>query len=373
MGGKLWHRVPDETGKAQLEEVNFDTLKIERPTVIYLSGFLTCNNRPGFIAGGIKKVEELLDNADLQDTKPDIYAWSHKGLSNLFNLAAYDTFPNRFSSKAGYTLAENVLMPMVTKDFKRHEDGSCEGEKLPAEQAARNLRNLTLFGYSAGSIVAQETFNATMKLMQSVGYEEDEARKLLKEIVLTTVGCISRPTKETDRFTTVTLVASNDRINRFKNFAWGTIGTVRRMFTTGYLKDKHTKALNIRPFSSSYAFLTAAVRPSLHEYKYDDSGLQIKKYFTPLYPKWTGRRSFHEIPHYVTTDPNNNQFSNVALHTLTNAINRSETEQTPKPLDLVMAQTQNPIMTEDQVAYNARIMEAIQPTPTALIARLDKM
>jgi hypothetical protein len=367
MAGKLWHRVPDETGKAQLKEVDPSQLRIERPTVVYLSGFLTNNNRPEYVAGSIKRVEELLKTAPEGTVQPDIYAWSHKGLSNLFNLAIYDSLPNSRSSEAGYILGSSVLMPLVADGFKRLPDGSVEGTKISAEEATKRLRNVTFFGYSAGSIVAQETFNATMKMMKGVGYEETEARKLLKEVVLIAVGCISRPTKETDRYTTVCLVASNDRINRFKNMTWGPLGTLRRTFFSGYTIGKNSKDLSIRPLSDSSIFISAAVRPSLYEFKTDEqTGERQKKGFAPLYPSWTGRRSYHEMPHYVTVDDKNNPFARIALYALTNAVNRAGA---PKALPLLNTPDGCPFGPEAAQAYGLRLEQAMKPMPQKLAKR----
>jgi hypothetical protein len=60
-------------------------------------------------------------------------------------------------------------------------DGSCLGHKIPADEAAKRLRNLTFFGYSAGTIVAQETRNAATGMMKKIGYTEEEANKMRKE------------------------------------------------------------------------------------------------------------------------------------------------------------------------------------------------
>jgi len=363
MGGKLWQRVPDESGQDKLQEVDLSQFKIERPTIVYLSGFLTNNDQPAYVSGSIKQLGKLLRSGPEDAIQPDIYSWSHKGLSNLFNLAAYDTFPGRRSSEAGYILSANIIMPLVADGFSHQPDGSVEGRPLPADEAKRRLRNLTFFGYSAGSIVAQETFNASLNMMKKIGYDEEDVRKLLKEVVLVAAGCISRPTKETDRFTTLTLIASNDRINRFKNWVWGTIGTLRNVIFTRYARDKHEKELSIRPLSDSYMFVSTAVRPSLHEYEYDEDGNRTKKPLAPLYPKWTLRRSYHELPHYVTTDLKNNGFANIILCALTNAVNRTETQDKVKLLDMPAGDFIDP---ETREAYETRIQEALKPMPASL-------
>ena len=362
--GKLSERVADETGEIKLKDVDLSTFKIDKPTIVYLSGFLTNNDRPDYIEGSIKKVEYILKSGPESSVKPRIVAWSHKGLANLFNLAAYDSFPSRRSSSAGYILAEHVVMPLVCDEFKRTADGTCVGIKIPAEEAAKRLRNLTFFGYSAGSIVAQETRNASVKMMKQVGYTEDEANKLTKEIVLVAAGCISRPTKELDRYTTVTEVASNDRINRFKNWAWGFLGTLRRTFMTAYTKDKNTKPLSVRKLSPSYVFINAAARPTLYEYKVDAAGGNgQKKKFEPLYPGWTGRRSYHELVHYTTMDDKNNGFARIILYALINAVNRTGT---PDVMKLLEPPVNDKFSAEAQEQYRERLAQALKPTPKKL-------
>ncbi|HYD17202.1 MAG TPA: hypothetical protein VEF76_01825 [Patescibacteria group bacterium] len=356
--GKLWHRQAGDDGKAQLQEIDLSTLKIDAPTVIYLSGFLTNNNQPGFISGGIKKTEELLAGA----AAGKVLAWSHTSLANLFNLAAYNILPSSRASQAGYDLAAAVLMPLVARDFTRDAKGGVSGAPLPEAEARANLRNVTLFGYSGGSIVAQETFNATLKMMKKIGYEEKAARAVLKEVALISVGTISRPSKERDRFTTVYLVASNDRINRAKNWIWGTLGTtLRSLFRIA--RDANRKELTIRPLSDSSVFITTAVRPTLYEWEYGQNGEKLKKkWFQSLYPKWLGRRSYHELPHYVTTDENNNGFAKIVLHALTNAINR---DAQVSPLALIAP----PDDAAHHASYRERIENAVRPMPAAFQPR----
>lgn len=365
--GKLWKRSQDASGKSRLDEIDLQALRVDRPTVVYLSGFLTNNNRPGYIAGGIKKVQELLVNRPALAEQPQVYAWSHSGLRNLFNLAAYNALPGSRASKAGYDLGAGVLMPLVAKDFSRDAKGNVSGTPLPPEEAKKRLRNVTFFGYSAGSIVAQETFNATLKMMKKTGYAEKDARKILGEVVLVSVGTISRPSKETGRFTTVYLVASNDRINRMKNWIWGTLGTALRVVFGRYGRDKKSKELTVRPLSDKSLFVTTSVRPTLYEWQYTEAGGRAaKKWFDPLYPKWTLRRSYHELPHYVTTDDANNRFARIALYTLINAVNRKDT---PEPLKLIAPPGQDDHSPEAQEAYRKRIAQALRPAPAQFAGR----
>lgn len=235
------------------------------------------------------------------------------------------------------------------------------------KEAAAKLRNVTFVGYSAGSIVAQETFNATLKMMKQTGWEEKAARQVLKEVVLLAVGCISRPSKEIDRFSTVYLVASNDRINRIKNWMWGAIGTARRTLFTDYAWRKNKKGLSVRPLSNSSLFVQTAARPTLYEWKYDEAGNRTeKKKIDPLYPSWTMRRSYHELPHYLTIDDNNNGFARMALYVMLNALKRTGT---PDTMALLKPPADDVFSVADQAEYSARLKSALKPMPAALVKK----
>lgn len=349
---------------AQVRVVDQKTVKITRPTLVYLSGFLTNNDRNDYVLGSIKRVEELFRGRPEVKEQPDVYGWTHTDLKNLFNLAVYDTFPNSRSSGAGYDLATCILMPLVAKDFGRDEKGQVKGTPLPLDEARKNLKNVTFFGYSAGSIVAQETFNATRKMMKKIGYSEEDVRDLMKEVVLIAVGTISRPSKERDRYTTVNLVASNDRIMRAKNWIWGTLGsTFKKLKQILTLKgwNKNDRELSIRPLSDNYLFITGAARKSLYEWNYDGDGNRLsKRPFDPLIPEWTLIRSYHEIPHYTTMDEKNNGFARIAHYACVNAFNR-QGRITVK--ELLQPTTDDTHPMEKQQEYRTRIAEAMRDMP----------
>lgn len=368
--GKLWEKTVGDDGKSKLVEIEGAKVDVTGPTVVYLSGFLTNNNRPDYVAGSLKRMEELIRGRSEIAVQPKLYGWSHTSLKNLFNLALYDSNPKSRSSDAGFDLGAGVLMPLVAKDFKRNDDGTVSGTPVSMAEAKEKLRNVTFFGYSAGSIVAQETYNATMKMMKQVGWKEDDAKEALHEVALIAVGAISRPSHETDRFRTVYLVASNDRINRGKNWIWGGLGTMLRTVFGRYTTQKNDKDLTVRPLSETSVFAQTAVRPTYYEWKYDEDGnKKEKKWFDPLYPKWAQRRSYHELPHYVTTDDNNNQFARMALYSLINCINRGAS---PDVMKLIEPPANDTATQAAQDAYRARIEGALRPMPAKLAAAAVK-
>src|SRR5690606_34224624 len=134
--------------------------------------------QPGYIAGALKRLEEMMQNrpghdmvaaAEAQpvamgangstpapaavnivrnaDKPVELYAWSHSSLANIFNMAAYNIMPGSRASQPAQNLARGVIMPLVAKDFALDDNGQITGTPLPPEEAKKNLRNVTFFAY----------------------------------------------------------------------------------------------------------------------------------------------------------------------------------------------------------------------------------
>lgn len=389
---KLWQRSRNADGKSQLHEISLTEIKIDKPSVIFLSGYFTTDDQPGYIAGALKRMEEMMQNrpgtiptpaatpapttetpvalpAAKDDAAPakdapeaprnadqpiELYAWSHTSLANLFNMAAYNLRPSTRASQAAQELARGVIMPLVAKDFRLNGDGDIAGTPLPAEEAKKNLRNITLFGYSAGTIVAQECFNASMKMMQKIGYTAEQARDVLHEVALVSAGNVSRPSKENDRFTTLYLVASNDKIIRAKNRIWAPLKTLFARFA---------RNLNIKRLSATSAFISAAVTRKKFEWRNRD-GKTWQEKITPLIPSWTMIKSYHELPHYITHDEHLSQFAKIVQYGLTNAINRADARVNPEGKTLTPMEMLNPphgVDAAEAATYQQKIAKAIVP------------
>jgi len=352
---KLWRKTKDAEGKSKLEEIDQLSLELNKPTVIFLSGFFTTNKQPGHIAGAIKHLEEVLgDGADVS-SQVDLYAWSHKSLANLFNLVSYNTRPHRASSGAANKLARNIILPLVATDIKTDEKtGRLTGTPRPEAEARTRLSNLTLFGYSAGTILAQETFNAARDMMREMGFEKKHARSLLNDVVLISTGNMSRPTKEKGRFTTLYLAATNDRLVKLKNRMWLSL---KEMFIS--LSGK----LTIRPLSDTSLLIAAPVKRNMWVMKKMRDGQEKLQKIQKLYPKWSPRASFHELPHYTTNDDTQNEFASIVTNALTNAIRRDSRLQVMDLLEpasplLPTAANANAMMVNEQ-AYRQRIKNAV--------------
>lgn len=316
---KLWFRTRDADNKSVLNEVDFKNFRITEPTVIYLSGFLTTNNQPGFIAGAIKRLEEMLTHRTPDVATPaKIYAWSHSSLANLFNMAAYNGMPQSRSSKAGMIFARNVLLPLVADNIVDGKRGRVTATPIDIETARQNLRNVTLMTYSAGTVTVQESFNAARKLMTQIGMKDDLIRDLLGEIVVISTGNVSRATKEKNRFTTIYLVASNDIVVRAKNALWAPLRTL-----ASKLLLEHPSELRAEKVSPSSLLVTARIDNSDWEWRLGPEGKTWKAKINRLLPAWTFINSNHELPYYITHDEKLTPFANIALYGLTNAIGRT--------------------------------------------------
>lgn len=315
---KLWFRTRTAEGKSLLNEVDFSTFAITEPTVIYLSGFLTTNNQPGFIAGAIKRLEEMLTHRAAEQARPArIYAWSHSSLANLFNIAAYNGMPDTRTSKAGMIFARNILLPLVAGDIKDLPSGRISATPLDIDTARQNLRHLTMLTYSAGTVTVQESFNAARKMMAHIGMKDETIRDLLGEIVVISTGNVSRATKESNRFTTIYLVASNDIVVRAKNALWAPL---RTLFSK--LMREHPKELQAEKISPTSLLVSARIDHSEWEWRLGPEGATWKAKINRLLPAWTFINSNHELPYYITHDEKLTPFANIALYSLTNAIGR---------------------------------------------------
>jgi hypothetical protein len=350
---KLWYRTRGEDGASRLHEVNFSDFRVAGPTVIYLSGFLTTNGQPGFIAGALKRLEEMLGHrAPAVAHDATLYAWSHSSLANLFNMAAYNGFPSRAASRAGHVFARNLIMPLVAENLG-WQGGRPKGRPLPADVIRQNLRHLTLLTYSAGTVTVQESFNAAHKMMRQIGMKDAEIRDLLGEVVVISTGNVSRPSKEKNRFTTLYLVASNDIVVRVKNALWAPLRTLlsKMMFD-------HPDALRAEKLSPASLLVTARVGHSDWEWRLDAGGKSFKSQIKRLMPAWTLVNSNHELPYYITHDEKLSPFANIALYGLTNAVGRTQKLDIER---LVAAPATRPAA--EAAAYTAKMAVARRMAP----------
>jgi hypothetical protein len=306
---KLWKMMREAKGKSQLQEIELQTLAISSPTVIYLTGFRTTDSHSREIAVSLLHMKRLLRDKSGKTTPPEIYAWSYSDLSNIFNLLSYNCRPEQNYSPTAQKLATSVIMPLVSEN----------DQPLPRAEAQKRLRNVTFFGYSAGTIVAQEIFNASLSMMQNVGYTPEDARELLHEVVLVSAGNVSRQNKEQKRFTTLYLAGSDDGVIRWKDRLWS---------PRQYLLARQSGQLTIEKLSDTSLLITASTKKQ--------------------------KSSPHDLEHYTTKDDDHSQFSKIALHALINAVNRTTTLNVFQLLEPLASHTP-----QETAAYLGRIKRAM--------------
>lgn len=351
---KLWRRPQGEGADKQgAAEVDLERLRIDRPSLIFLNGFFITDKSAKGIPSSLKAMEEIMNNRAEKGAPPvDVYSWTHAGLKDLFNVAAYTTMPGSYASAAVRKLAAGLIMPLVAKDFAVDASGVASGTPLPLDEAKKNLRNITLFGYSAGGITAQECFNASLQMMKQVGYDEKDARDALHEVVLVGAGAVSRPAHEKDRFTTLFLEATNDRILRMKQRVWEPL---RALF------NHFAHALKIKPMGEHAAMISAAVPKKHWEIRIRD-GKTVREKVRGLLPaSLTIIKTYHELPRYMTQDEELSPFAKMVQYALANAVAR---QQRLSPLELL--ETPPGVAEETAKAYRAKIAAAyVKPVKLA--------
>jgi len=353
--GKLWQRQAGQDGKIKLVELKQGALTITSPTVVFLTGFSTINSTGGYIAGAIKRLEDMLSEGhDLKD-KVKLVGWSHSGIRNLFNMAAYNCFPGLFQSRNAKKLAREVFLPLVAKDGASvDKKGIVTGERHSLEDVKEKLKNLTFFAYSAGTVLAQETYNATSTMMHKLGYSKEETKELLHDVALISVGNMSRPTKEGNRFSTLYMAATNDRLIKYKTKFWPSL---KEMFW------RRVNKLTIHKVSETSLYLTTPVQADLYEMKKQKDGSEQLKPIDKLYPKWFPIASKHELPHYITGAEHNNDFAKIARYSLLNAIKRESRPDLYKMLEptsgLFDTSEKATTPSENDTKYQGLIKEAL--------------
>jgi hypothetical protein len=327
---KLWKKTIDTIDSANLQEIDLPSLVISTPTVILISGRDTRDDTPEFISKDIHFIKKILRDQPQLPTEPEVYTWSHgRKLATSFNIFSYLFFPQHRYRPSAKQLAQGALMPLVSEG----------GKPLPVAEVQKRLRNLTLFGYCAGSVFAQEVFNASLKMMQDIGYKPEEARALLHEVVLINIGTISRPTKEQDRFTTVSLANVDDRPVRLKN---ALLHPLRSAFF------RADRKLKMESLSKTYLLVSAAARGRMRDRQPETreiEGVQL--------PRWNLTASNHLARDYVNNDDQHSQMSRIVSHALLNAVCRNAALTPQQLLEPPAA-----LGAEEKALYLNRIMKA---------------
>jgi hypothetical protein len=154
---------------------------------------------------------------------------------------------------------------------------------------------------------------------------------------------MSRPGQEKDRFTTLYLEATNDRVVSVKNRMWTPL---RAVF------DWFAKKMKIRDLSAHSALITAPVKKKDKEKRVRD-GKTVEKEIRGMLPKWFPVKSNHELPRYVTEDDSVSPFARMVEYSLANAVTR---DRLLTPMELLAPPEGAPAAEAE--AYRAKIAKA---------------
>ena len=305
----LWEKTSNAKDSTDLKRVELSELAINEPTVIIMSGWPANDGAPDALSKEIHFMRNVLARRPEIKSMPKVYCWSHKsGLSAIFNVIPYNLRPNSHYSRTSRNLAQALIMPLVSEN----------NQPLPTEEAQRRLRNLTLYNVCAGSIVGQEVYNASLKMMKEIGYTPEAAKELLHEVADIAVAPMTAPWKEKNRFATLTLINSDDMVVRFKDRF---LHPLHRIFF------RASRRLRINPLSNYSVLVTSAARREMLDWRRKKEiieGVRLSRWRLLLEKKGGFPINFnHEIPDYLNYDDKRSQVSRIVPYALANAINRT--------------------------------------------------
>lgn len=302
---KIWKK--NEPGSAA-QDVAFKSITIDRPTLVFFSGFMSFHSGTKTTFSRLKIFEKMLQK-DGVTNKSDyqVFTATYKNKSTLFNALSYCGYKN-YASKTSQYFVDSVIMPLVL-----NEDGAPRDKKT----AANNLRNLTLGGYSVGTVIVQELYNAATKSMVKAGFSKKDTKELLGDVVCISMGTMSTPSRERKRFKTVYMVGTNDRLANIKNKVFEASQALKKRF------NRTVRDLRISRIADNALIIRAEVNNDMTEPYIDKADGQKKwRPIRKLYPETYRYDSGHELSHYISEDDNQAPFSRICRFVLTNAIDR---------------------------------------------------
>ncbi len=356
--GKLWQRHKDESDKSVLSETDASTLDVQnRHVLIYLPGLgFTHKNQHG-LAGCLKYLEEILHRHPETNPNLDLYCFSYPSIKVGFSLTSYVLHPNnRIMLPDAVELAKQTILKCVTRSVDFDKNGNIvHAELLPENDARKNLRNITFYGHSAGTIFSQHVYNASLRLMKEAGFPEENAKELLKEVVLLSTGNVSRPEKECDRFTTICLVAKNDMFSGLRDAL--TEDTIEAVGRLSKIFNKRSDNLTIKELSPNYLLIKTHLKSKYWEWTKHHDGTKQRRAIQNMMPKWLPIKTFHEFRNFITIDDELNAFSKIAMNTLINASNRTDKTDV---MSLLQPAATSAFSEEETALYKERLSKAVK-------------
>ena len=351
----LWRKAP-KSSEEPLVEVNAGEVTLERPTVIFLTGVSTTVKQPKFVSGSLSHVNEMLDSAGPGlSAKTDVMAWSYQSKrKNFMSVFSYNANPQGYFSKTARKFVDDFLLPHMNPHAAPDRKGQLiiAGENKPIAETQRAFNNLTLLAYSYGSVFAQEVYNASRARMRELGYTDRQSKLLMSRIHQISLGAVSRPMQEQDRYSSICMVATNDRISNHKRRIWWSVGE---------LFAAYAQKLTIKSLSKRSLYISAPVQKDLWEEKTGKDGKVEKRNINHLFPKWWVRASHHELPHYTTNQDHSNAFARIARYALINSVTREKTLRPEQMIAPPASLRQPGQCTPHEIqAYEARIAKGIR-------------
>ena len=135
---------------------------------------------------------------------------------------------------------ENIL-PLISKN-----EGT---ERLPAEEAAQNLRNLILFTHCHGSMVALDLEDRLLRSMEHLGYSKEERERAAGRLLI--INANSRMPMNRTKSTVIHMISQADTNN---NAANTTITSLHAFACSEKIKNLYTLA-NLRLSQKEYLLL----------------------------------------------------------------------------------------------------------------------
>lgn len=163
-----------------------DTPMLNKPTLLAFCGARTTTTKDANAFA--KLAQDLLGRADVYDSELQIISAYYPPGYDL--RAARSNYNNKaeLHEDGNYQpfvdqLVQKQFLPLVA-----NISGDGNPTRLSLEQASKNLRNITMLGYSYGGVVIAEIGNCLCETMQRLGYSDAEISAATRQVNVITAG-----------------------------------------------------------------------------------------------------------------------------------------------------------------------------------------
>lgn len=183
---------PKIRGRVPLAEIA--PLSLSRPTLLVLPSINSANGNIDGIRDNIDRIlpaiepqiaEEIIIAAPFYPSFGDTISMIKKTQHNPYDhVSPFIT-----------NIFDQILLPALSPQAIRTPSGNIEGKRHPQSEFATTLKTLstlTIFGYSTGSIAAQNLCNAMNQAMDQLEYSREDKARAFQAISCITAADISR-------------------------------------------------------------------------------------------------------------------------------------------------------------------------------------